>query len=73
VRTLDLVRRADDEVQVDLISRPRPAAELPTIISEFRRDCCRREVSRDLGRRSSGSIVRGLVLSMSSFKTCPRA
>jgi diguanylate cyclase (GGDEF)-like protein len=37
---LDLVRRAGcTEVQGDLISRPRPAAELPTIISEFRRDC----------------------------------
>jgi EAL domain-containing protein (putative c-di-GMP-specific phosphodiesterase class I) len=37
---LDLVRRAGcTEVQGDLISRPRPAAELPTIISNFRRDC----------------------------------
>jgi len=37
---LELVRRAGcTEVQGYLISRPRPAADLPKIIAEFRRDC----------------------------------
>jgi EAL domain-containing protein (putative c-di-GMP-specific phosphodiesterase class I) len=36
---LDLVRRAGcTEGQGYLISRPRPAAELPTVIADFRRD-----------------------------------
>jgi len=37
---LDLVRRAGcTEVQGYLISRPRPAAELPNVISKFLRNC----------------------------------
>jgi EAL domain-containing protein (putative c-di-GMP-specific phosphodiesterase class I) len=37
---LELVRRAGcTEVQGYLISRPRPASDLPKIIAEFRRDC----------------------------------
>jgi EAL domain-containing protein (putative c-di-GMP-specific phosphodiesterase class I) len=40
VDQLELVRRAGcTEVQGYLISRPRPAADLPNIIAEFRRDC----------------------------------